>query len=136
MSRFVVAFLPRSKGLLISWLQSPSLCSDCLAFVNWRCLPHTFYEDPMWDCVDNDFSMCSSYWSSRLPWSWGWDPGHGGVTPFQLGWAPLLCVSQNLMIMRPQAWVCSARENGVQTTVRSGPPRRAWSSGICMTVAS
>ena len=24
LSRFVVAFLPRSKGLLISWLQSPS----------------------------------------------------------------------------------------------------------------
>ena len=24
LSRFVIAFLPRSKGLLISWLQSPS----------------------------------------------------------------------------------------------------------------
>ena len=44
LSRFVIAFLPRSKGLLISWLQSPSavileppkikvqarLCSHCL----------------------------------------------------------------------------------------------------------
>ena len=25
LSRFVIAFLPRSKGLLISWLQSPSV---------------------------------------------------------------------------------------------------------------
>jgi len=25
LSRFVLAFLPRSKGLLISWLQSPSV---------------------------------------------------------------------------------------------------------------
>ena len=24
LSRFVIAFLPRSKGLLVSWLQSPS----------------------------------------------------------------------------------------------------------------
>ena len=24
LSRFVIAFIPRSKGLLISWLQSPS----------------------------------------------------------------------------------------------------------------
>ena len=26
-SRFVITFLPRSKGLLISWLQSPSVVS-------------------------------------------------------------------------------------------------------------
>ena len=28
LSRLVIAFLPRSKRLLISWLQSPSICSD------------------------------------------------------------------------------------------------------------
>ena len=30
LSRFIIAFLPRSKHLLISWLQSPSVVTNCL----------------------------------------------------------------------------------------------------------
>ena len=80
---------------------SRHLCAQIVsAVVNQRCLSHSFHEDLMWECVDNDFSVCSSYWRSRLPWCWDWDPGHGGMTLFKLGWAPLLCMSQNLMILR------------------------------------
>ena len=33
LSRFVTAFLPRGKSLLISWLQSPPIClSQCIVF--------------------------------------------------------------------------------------------------------
>ena len=72
---------------------SHHLCAQIvLALVNRTCLSHSFHEDLMWECVDNDFSVCSSYWRSRLPWCWDWDPGHGGMIPFQLGWAPLLCM--------------------------------------------
>ena len=47
LSRFVIAFLPRNKGLLISWLQSPSVviwgpkkikvchCLQCLPIYEW-----------------------------------------------------------------------------------------------------
>ena len=41
LSRFVIAFLPRSKGLLISWLQLPSICSDFVAQENKVC--HCFH---------------------------------------------------------------------------------------------
>ena len=45
LSRLVIAFLPRSKRLLISWLQSPSICSDFGASQNSLALfpfPHLF----------------------------------------------------------------------------------------------
>ena len=37
LSRLVIAFLPRSKRLLISWLQSPFICSDFGAPQNKIC---------------------------------------------------------------------------------------------------
>ena len=39
LSRFTTVFLPRSKGLLILWLQSPSLCSDCFSFCELEVSP-------------------------------------------------------------------------------------------------
>ena len=41
LSRFVISFLPRSKHLLISWLQLPSICSDFVAQENKVC--HCFH---------------------------------------------------------------------------------------------
>ena len=43
LSRLLITFLPRSKHLLISWLQSPSICSDFGAQKNkvWHCF-HCF----------------------------------------------------------------------------------------------
>ena len=45
LSRFVIAFLPRSKCLLISWLQSLTICSDFWAQENKIC--HRFHFVPM-----------------------------------------------------------------------------------------
>ena len=45
LSRLVIAFLPRSKHLLISWLQSPFICSDFGAPQNKVC--HCFHCFPV-----------------------------------------------------------------------------------------
>ena len=46
LSWLVIAFLPRSKGLLISWLQLPSICSDFVAQENKVC--HCFHSLPIY----------------------------------------------------------------------------------------
>ena len=43
LSRFVIAFLPRSKGLLISWLQSPSAVKIFGAQENKMCQYFYFF---------------------------------------------------------------------------------------------
>ena len=63
LSRLVITFLPRSKGLLISWLQSPSavileppkiksdtvstisslFCRFCLCYIKWPMFPRRLY---------------------------------------------------------------------------------------------
>ena len=59
LSRFVIAFLPRSKHLLISWLQS-TICSDFWAQENKIC--HCFH------CFSSIFHEVRGYthWSSAL----------------------------------------------------------------------
>jgi len=42
LSRLVITFLPRSKHLLISWLQSPSAVSSEPRKIVWHCLPIYF----------------------------------------------------------------------------------------------
>ena len=46
LSRLVIAFLPRSKPLLISWLQLPSICSDFGAQKNK--VSHCFHCSPIY----------------------------------------------------------------------------------------
>ena len=56
LSRLVITFLPRSKCLLISWLQSPSAPSNCAL----RCIPQT---------TENRYSnqhMCRHVYSSII----------------------------------------------------------------------
>ena len=51
LSRLVITFLPRSKHLLISWLQSPSaviLESKKVKFVMFPLFPHLFAKK-LWD---------------------------------------------------------------------------------------
>ena len=36
LSRFVIAFLPGSNSLLVSWLQSPSWCAQCIGKTGWQ----------------------------------------------------------------------------------------------------
>ena len=52
LSRLVIALLPRSKQLLISWLQSPSICSD-------------------FGAPQNKVSHCFHCFPIYLPWSDG-----------------------------------------------------------------
>ena len=45
LSRLVITFLPRSKRLLTSWLQSPSICSDFL-LISWLKSPSAVILEP------------------------------------------------------------------------------------------
>ena len=57
LSRFAIAFLPRSKYLLISRLQSLTVCSDLEAQENKIC--HCFHS----------FLLFASKWWDYMPWS-------------------------------------------------------------------
>ena len=57
LSRFVIAFLPRSKSLLISWLQSPSA-------VIWSPRKESLLLFPL---IPNLFAV---KWWDQMPWSW------------------------------------------------------------------
>ena len=60
LSKLVITFLPRSKSLLISWLQSPSV-RTLYTYVNLYGNPH-FNPQPLcqWEMVD--FELCLSIW--------------------------------------------------------------------------
>ena len=82
LSRFVIVFLPRSKCLLISWVQS-TICSDFGAQENNIC--HCFHFSP---------SICHEVIgldAKILPWLY-WGPqncdGHGGAQHFPLWQEP------------------------------------------------
>ena len=57
LSRFVIAFLPRGKCLLISWLQSPSTVILAPKKIKYA-TASTF-----------SFSICHKWWD-QMPWSW------------------------------------------------------------------
>ena len=57
LSRFVIAFLPRSKSLLISWLQSPSA-------VIWSPRKETLLLFPVFP------HLFAIKWWDWMPWSW------------------------------------------------------------------
>ena len=57
LSRFVIAFLPRSKSLLISWLQSPSA-------VIWSPRKETLLLFPLFP------HLFAIKWWDWMPWSW------------------------------------------------------------------
>ena len=60
LSRFVMAFLPRSKCLLISWLQSPSaviLEPKKIKSVSFHYFPNICHEVMGWDAMNFLFGM-------------------------------------------------------------------------------
>ena len=66
LSRLVITFLPRSKRLLISWLQSPS----AVILVHWcqKC-QHSFLPSPGWPlpvCLDSWCHIINSYFSTFI----------------------------------------------------------------------
>ena len=63
LSRFVIAFLPRSKCLLVSWLQAPSavfLKTNKMKFLTVYIVFPSFYHEVMWlDAMISVFGMLS-----------------------------------------------------------------------------
>ena len=80
LSRFVIAFLPRSQHLLISWLQSP-ICSDFGAH-------------------ENDVCHCFHYFPIYLPWSDGTGCHDWRVNAATIGKVEMCCLQTG----------CSAKE--------------------------
>ena len=68
LSRLVITFLPRSKHLLISWLQSPSaviLEPRKIKSASFHCFPHLFamkwWDQMPWSCSPRDFFWMLSF---------------------------------------------------------------------------
>ena len=96
--RFVIAFLPRSKRLLISWLQSSStaILEPKKTKSHFPLFPHLFGKESTWNAGD----------AGLIPGS-GRSPGEGIGYPFQYSWASLMTqLVKNLPAMW-ETWVQS-----------------------------
>ena len=93
LSRLVITFLPRSKGLLISWLQSKS------AVLNILCrpllLPPSIF--PSIKVFSNE-SVLHIRWPKYWSFSFSVSPSneHSGLISFRMGWFDLLAVQGTL----------------------------------------
>ena len=75
LSRFVITFLPRSKRLLISWLQSPSAVildpkkiKSAAPYLGRGVSPHS---RPSWPWTWSSSSRPSCTGAATAPWTWG-----------------------------------------------------------------
>ena len=82
LSRFIIGFLPRSKRLLISWLQSPSAVILKSPEWNWSLFPLFAY-------------LFAMKWCDQMPWSYKcWVLSqlfHSPLSPSRGSLVPLCC---------------------------------------------
>ena len=88
LSRLVITFLPRSKRLLISWLQS-TICSDFGAQKNkvWHCLSALGFLWKEW-CWSWNSSTSATSWEELTHWKrlWCWEGLGAGGEGDDRGW--------------------------------------------------
>ena len=93
LSRFVIAFLPRSKHLLISWLWSPSAASSSGKFCVVTKTDHLLAKFSVLLIVEKGWGHVTRYWGVGLE-------GTGGA---QACFPP--CPQANISLHLPASWV-------------------------------
>ena len=106
LSRFISAFLPRSKHLLISWLQSTStVILEPKKICQFPLFPLLFDMSFLGSSAGKE-SACNAWYLSLIPGS-GSSPGEGIGYPLQYSWASLVAQLVKNPPAMQEIWVWS-----------------------------